>query len=975
LSRATLLKLLADATRAYQSLVPRVLLAHVYQPADSPLIANGGSGGSQTFLAVLLDRFLPLTQRQHVPEVSTMARVLICSLSDCYQQAGVQQQVAEELHAAVARALAQPDSAEKHTRLQVLMSLFPNLIESPMLYDKVHMHRNTMYRVLLRQGVMTYLTKVAQYKDLSNHNTLSTLGAILRPMEILLRFNVATTTLGSKRILFGGASSGANGGNNGNGNANGLGGSGGGGGANTVSAIINRRLYPRLAARSAVSAAVDRSNAIGGEHVLRDIIRNVLSDRRHAFEFIFNSDEMAVDSEDSLPRAAATNASVSGGGGPGGAPGIIGSQNAAVIDVVDERSNGTEATEPPAPPVVPNTSSGAAAGASSTAAGGAGSNGGNASVRPVLNFDQLWDDFLQCEGLFLASRGNGSGAGGPGGSGSGASGAAAGQQNGNNAGSGAVATSNNSGNSGNAGNIGDPRMRSNSDLDVGGVGGGGVNVGGNASSNNAVNDNGLSGGSGGGGGGSDGASTSSDTAGGNTGNTGGGGAGGGGNGRGGARSARDMNASLLGDVSTSDSDSEASTENDERNAEEEDDDDDDEAADEDVDEHSETDVDEERPRQFIEVFDHIYEPESSETASNDADVDAEDDDEDDDDDDDDDDDVDDDVEGNGQNVSDVALIDQVLAQVNGGNSGSTSSAAASSNNRPRRSAAIEPNGGLMGSNSDNRSLDDVTREANAYLYERLGGDGHGMSQSSSGFRVRLNSSIALPLDIDVNGGGGGGGASSSASGAGGGSGGRNNSGVNSVAAALRSSSDSWMAPDFNFIGSNATGGNASDVNVNAFLPPAIIQMERNAGGGSGNNQNMSNLLDELPPSASAAAHNAVNVAAAAVAANGGAGGSGSGGAGAAGGASGVATTSAGSHQNNTATLCTNGVRRRLLYLDQQYCVCMPTHQNPTEETQMEIFTQDGEYTFPSLYIYLYIYILLYIRSSLVPTGGKALKIV
>jgi len=87
LSRATLLKLLADATRAYQSLVPRVLLAHVYTPADSPLIGNSNgngnhnnnnnnnlNGGQQTFLAVLLDRFLPLTQRQHVPEVSTMAR-------------------------------------------------------------------------------------------------------------------------------------------------------------------------------------------------------------------------------------------------------------------------------------------------------------------------------------------------------------------------------------------------------------------------------------------------------------------------------------------------------------------------------------------------------------------------------------------------------------------------------------------------------------------------------------------------------------------------------------------------------------------------------------------------------------------------------------------------------------------------------------------------------------------------------------
>lgn len=34
--------------------------------------------------------------------------------------------------------------------------------------------------------------------------------------------------------------------------------------------------------------------------------------------------------------------------------------------------------------------------------------------------------------------------------------------------------------------------------------------------------------------------------------------------------------------------------------------------------------------------------------------------------------------------------------------------------------------------------------------------------------------------------------------------------------------------------------------------------------------------------------------------------------------------------------------RRLVYLDQQYCASMPTILNPTEESQLELFNQDGK---------------------------------
>ena len=43
---------------------------------------------------------------------------------------------------------------------------------------------------------------------------------------------------------------------------------------------------------------------------------------------------------------------------------------------------------------------------------------------------------------------------------------------------------------------------------------------------------------------------------------------------------------------------------------------------------------------------------------------------------------------------------------------------------------------------------------------------------------------------------------------------------------------------------------------------------------------------------------------------------------------------------------TNQIRessRRLVYLDQQYCASMPTILNPTEESQLDLFNQDGKF--------------------------------
>lgn len=306
LPRSTLLKILADAVRSYQCLVPKIVMEYIYMSSDSPLIKK-----PQTCISFILDHFLPITKHQQDPEVSMMSRVLLSSLADCISQPTVQSKLVEELHEAMVRTLTEPSYTEKHIRLQVLIGLIPIMIESPMLSSKVQLQRNNMYRILLKQGIMTDLAKLAQYKDLSNSNTLTTVHSTLRPMEILLRLTITPGTLSSRKIFFGTPPNGNN-------------------------AVVNRRLYPRITSR----ISNENSGSVGSEHVLRDIIRNVLSDRRQAFDFILNGEDIFLDSED--PSNAITTSN-------------------------DDTAENVRESQLLA----------------------------STNLRPQINFDQLWDDLLQ----------------------------------------------------------------------------------------------------------------------------------------------------------------------------------------------------------------------------------------------------------------------------------------------------------------------------------------------------------------------------------------------------------------------------------------------------------------------------------------------------------------------------------------------------------------------------------------------------
>lgn len=188
LPRATILKFLADAVRSYQTFAP-LITDYVYKIGDSPLIVEDTSA-----LAFILDKLLPATELTTDREVTSMSRALIAALASCSDQPNVQYTVVSEVKAAINRALAMPESADKHSQLQILVGLIPTMIENcpPENSQLLKLHhfqpkRNDIFYIMIRKGLISDLAKLTQYLDLSSPHTIATVNATLKPLETLLR--------------------------------------------------------------------------------------------------------------------------------------------------------------------------------------------------------------------------------------------------------------------------------------------------------------------------------------------------------------------------------------------------------------------------------------------------------------------------------------------------------------------------------------------------------------------------------------------------------------------------------------------------------------------------------------------------------------------------------------------------------------------------------------------------------------------
>ena len=137
-------------------------------------------------LAFLLDRLLPSCQEAGDRDCMALARVVVASVAAAAHCGDAQATLASELKAALARALALPECADKHARIQALAALVVSVIDACPAPPGAAA-ANSMVRLLLRRGLVADLARVAHSLDLSSPAMPATVNAVLRPLETLCR--------------------------------------------------------------------------------------------------------------------------------------------------------------------------------------------------------------------------------------------------------------------------------------------------------------------------------------------------------------------------------------------------------------------------------------------------------------------------------------------------------------------------------------------------------------------------------------------------------------------------------------------------------------------------------------------------------------------------------------------------------------------------------------------------------------------
>lgn len=83
-----------------------------------------------SLLAFVLDQLLPVCQTVGDKDCPALARVFLASIASCLHSPEAQATLVSEVKAALQRALALPESAEKHSRVQALMAIISTIIEA-----------------------------------------------------------------------------------------------------------------------------------------------------------------------------------------------------------------------------------------------------------------------------------------------------------------------------------------------------------------------------------------------------------------------------------------------------------------------------------------------------------------------------------------------------------------------------------------------------------------------------------------------------------------------------------------------------------------------------------------------------------------------------------------------------------------------------------------------------------------------------
>ncbi|KAM9344280.1 E3 ubiquitin-protein ligase HUWE1 isoform 5-T6 [Pholidichthys leucotaenia] len=202
LPTSSILRMLAELVRSYVG-IATLIASYCYTAGQSELIKEDCS-----VLAFVLDHLLPHTQNSEDKDTPALARLFLASLAAAGTGTDAQVALVNEVKAALSRALAMAEGAEKHARLQAVMCIISTIMEScpstSSFYSTAaaktqHNGMNNIIRLFLKKGLVNDLARVPHSLDLSSPNMANTVNAALKPLETLSRIvNQPSSLFGGK---------------------------------------------------------------------------------------------------------------------------------------------------------------------------------------------------------------------------------------------------------------------------------------------------------------------------------------------------------------------------------------------------------------------------------------------------------------------------------------------------------------------------------------------------------------------------------------------------------------------------------------------------------------------------------------------------------------------------------------------------------------------------------------------------------
>ncbi|KAL1492672.1 hypothetical protein ABEB36_010896 [Hypothenemus hampei] len=184
LPKAIILKILADAVVSYVP-IAKLVTEYIYKADCVEMIKEDTPA-----LAFIFDKILPECDNISDNDCSAMGRMLIAALASANHSPEAQIRVVSEVKAALGRALAMPESAEKHSQIQHICGVISTMIDTcPLSTRSIHNISavNNIIKMMIRRGLFNDLAKISHSLDLSSPHTSFTANAALKPLESLSR--------------------------------------------------------------------------------------------------------------------------------------------------------------------------------------------------------------------------------------------------------------------------------------------------------------------------------------------------------------------------------------------------------------------------------------------------------------------------------------------------------------------------------------------------------------------------------------------------------------------------------------------------------------------------------------------------------------------------------------------------------------------------------------------------------------------